>query len=149
MDAVLEPEYERVYTMTDYYDGPRKGIADFEGRPHLYEAEWDDVQLISRPDQVSSLLFGRKAHFEQLAAGPELLMKQDQFQQGKRGARRFTALRVTSRPDGNPVKRHVVHRNQERVRFRGRIANAAIPSRQEPIPDHLLRLLRVPGNPTQ
>lgn len=28
--------------MTDYYDGPRKGIADFEGRPHLYESEWDD-----------------------------------------------------------------------------------------------------------
>lgn len=29
--------------MTDYYDGPRKGIADFEGRPHLYESEWDDL----------------------------------------------------------------------------------------------------------
>ena len=42
MDAVLEPDYERVHTMTDYYDGPRKGIADFGGRPHLYESEWDD-----------------------------------------------------------------------------------------------------------
>jgi len=29
--------------MNDYYDGPRKGIADFEGRPHLYEAEWNDL----------------------------------------------------------------------------------------------------------
>jgi hypothetical protein len=39
---MLEPGYERVHTMTDYYDGPRKGIADFEGRPHFYESEWDD-----------------------------------------------------------------------------------------------------------
>lgn len=29
--------------MTEYYDDPRKGIADFEGRPHLYESEWDDL----------------------------------------------------------------------------------------------------------
>src|SRR5688572_27222106 len=34
--------YEKVYTVTDYYDGPRGGIADFEGRPHLYASEWDD-----------------------------------------------------------------------------------------------------------
>lgn len=35
--------YERVYTMTDYYDGPRRGIADFDGRPHLYEARFEDA----------------------------------------------------------------------------------------------------------
>lgn len=28
--------------MTDYYDGPRRGIADFRGRPHAYHAEFDD-----------------------------------------------------------------------------------------------------------
>ena len=39
---MLEAGYERVHTMTDYYDGPRRGIADFEGRPHLYESEWAD-----------------------------------------------------------------------------------------------------------
>ena len=38
----LGPGYERVHTMTDYYDGPRRGIADFDGRPHLYESKWDD-----------------------------------------------------------------------------------------------------------
>jgi hypothetical protein len=27
---------ERVYTMTDYYDGPRAGIADFHGVAHRY-----------------------------------------------------------------------------------------------------------------
>jgi hypothetical protein len=40
---MLEPGYERVHTVTDYYDGPRKGIADLDGRPHLYESEWDDL----------------------------------------------------------------------------------------------------------
>ena len=38
---MLETGYEPVHTVTDYYDGPRKGIADFEGSPHFYEAESD------------------------------------------------------------------------------------------------------------
>ena len=38
----MEPDHDRVYTVTDYWDGPRKGIADFEGRPHLYVSDWDD-----------------------------------------------------------------------------------------------------------
>jgi hypothetical protein len=29
--------------MTDYYDGPRKGLANFMGRPHLYESQWKDI----------------------------------------------------------------------------------------------------------
>jgi hypothetical protein len=40
---LLDSGYERVYTMTDYYDGPRRGIADFNGSPHFYESEWDDL----------------------------------------------------------------------------------------------------------
>jgi hypothetical protein len=39
---MLKPGYERVHTMTDYHDGPRRGIADYGGKPHLYESEWDD-----------------------------------------------------------------------------------------------------------
>ena len=35
--------FERVHTMTDYYDGPRGGVAEFGGIPHLYENEWDDA----------------------------------------------------------------------------------------------------------
>lgn len=34
-------EFERVHTMEDYYDGPRRGIANFRGAPHLYESERD------------------------------------------------------------------------------------------------------------
>lgn len=28
--------------MTDYYDGPRGGVADFEGRPHAYAALFNE-----------------------------------------------------------------------------------------------------------
>jgi hypothetical protein len=31
---------ELVHTMTDWYDGPRRGVADFEGKPHYYECPW-------------------------------------------------------------------------------------------------------------
>ncbi len=33
---------ERVYTMTDYYDGPRGGIADYHDVPHLYDSLWPE-----------------------------------------------------------------------------------------------------------
>lgn len=33
--------FERVYTMPDYYDGPRTGIASFGGEPHLYTSPFD------------------------------------------------------------------------------------------------------------
>jgi hypothetical protein len=29
--------------MTDYYDGPRRGIADYRGRLRLYESRWSDI----------------------------------------------------------------------------------------------------------
>ena len=32
---------DRVYTVNDYYDGLRLGIADVDGVPHIYEAEFD------------------------------------------------------------------------------------------------------------
>lgn len=56
----MEPQFERVYTVTDYYDGPRGGVADFMGEPHRYRsvyldsATWDpdedrfELQPISR-----------------------------------------------------------------------------------------------------
>ena len=33
---------ERVYTVDDYYDGPRRGIADYGGSPHLYRSLYLD-----------------------------------------------------------------------------------------------------------
>jgi hypothetical protein len=34
--------FERVYTVLDYYDGPRSGIAAVAGKPHYYHCEWND-----------------------------------------------------------------------------------------------------------
>lgn len=36
-------EFERVFTMTDYYDGPRGGIAQVGGQPHAYDSLFLDV----------------------------------------------------------------------------------------------------------
>jgi hypothetical protein len=33
--------FERVYTVHDYFDGPRSGVADYLGRPHHYSCDWD------------------------------------------------------------------------------------------------------------
>ncbi len=35
-------KFEPVFTVTDFYDGPRRGVASFEGAPHFYDSEWDD-----------------------------------------------------------------------------------------------------------
>lgn len=43
-EAGLNSSFERVYTMTDYYDGPRGGIASFRGRPHVYESMFADAR---------------------------------------------------------------------------------------------------------
>src|SRR5215470_18908524 len=32
---------DRVLTINEYYDGPRLGIAELNGVPHIYEAEFD------------------------------------------------------------------------------------------------------------
>ena len=36
--------FERVYTVNEYYDGPRLGVADFGGRPHVYRSVYLDYQ---------------------------------------------------------------------------------------------------------
>src|SRR5258708_2878617 len=41
----LKCGYERVFTVSDYYDGPRQGIADFHGKPHFYECIFDKVKV--------------------------------------------------------------------------------------------------------
>lgn len=36
--------FERVYTVWDYYDGPRSGIANLLGVAHAYSCKWDDSE---------------------------------------------------------------------------------------------------------
>jgi hypothetical protein len=35
--------WEHVYTINLYYDGPRLGVADFRGKPHVYESQFSDM----------------------------------------------------------------------------------------------------------
>jgi len=41
-DPKLEPGHEIVFTISDYYDGPIKGIANYQGKPHFYECIFDE-----------------------------------------------------------------------------------------------------------
>jgi hypothetical protein len=34
--------FEPVFTVTDYYDGPRQGIANYSGAPHYYDCVFSD-----------------------------------------------------------------------------------------------------------
>lgn len=38
-----EAGYETVYTVFDYWDGPRRGLADWGGKPHLYQCVFDEA----------------------------------------------------------------------------------------------------------
>jgi hypothetical protein len=40
--GVNQVKFEVVHTVPDWYDGPRGGIADYDGVPHLFESEWSD-----------------------------------------------------------------------------------------------------------
>lgn len=42
--------FEPVYTMPDWYDGPRGGVASFNGKPHVYVSCWNDID--SREEDV-------------------------------------------------------------------------------------------------
>jgi hypothetical protein len=37
-----ESGFEKVFTVTDYYDGPRQGIANYTGSPHYYDCVFSD-----------------------------------------------------------------------------------------------------------
>jgi hypothetical protein len=54
----MKENYESVYTVTYYYDGPRGGIADFHGKPHVYSSvfdetadDWSDAFLLQPIDE--------------------------------------------------------------------------------------------------
>lgn len=49
---------EEVYFVIDYWDGPRKGVADYRGTPYYFRAvfdekrdEWSDVFILTPLDQ--------------------------------------------------------------------------------------------------
>jgi hypothetical protein len=36
--------FEHVYTVWDYWDGPRSGLANLFGEAHAYSCKWDEVE---------------------------------------------------------------------------------------------------------
>jgi len=34
---------EQVYVENEWYDGPRSGVADIDGRPHRFVSQWDET----------------------------------------------------------------------------------------------------------
>ena len=44
MDEDRAMGWQRVHTVHDYYDGPIFGIADYGGKPHVYNAEWNSSE---------------------------------------------------------------------------------------------------------
>ena len=57
-----KPGYEAVFTVAEYYDGPRGGLANFHGIPHIYECIFDE-QRNAYSDS-----------FHLMPVGPEILM---------------------------------------------------------------------------
>ena len=54
----MNEEYEVVFNMTDYWDGPRAGVANFMGRPHFYQSlfdekadDWSDTFVLTPIDE--------------------------------------------------------------------------------------------------
>jgi hypothetical protein len=57
----LKSGYEEVFTVTDFYDGPRQGIANCDGQPRFYECISDETlvaeQRLFRLISISSQTF--------------------------------------------------------------------------------------------
>ncbi len=61
--TMLSGGFDIVHSVLDYYDGPRSGVADFGGVPHVYECDWSDEAddysdiylLVPLPEEVFKL----------------------------------------------------------------------------------------------
>ena len=36
--------FDTVHAVWEYYDGPRTGIADFQGKPHYFSCDWEESE---------------------------------------------------------------------------------------------------------
>jgi hypothetical protein len=43
MSVDAKSDWETVFTVHDYYDGPKNGIASYRGTPHAYKCDWDQA----------------------------------------------------------------------------------------------------------
>src|ERR1700720_1400208 len=64
--ATSNPDYETVFTVQDYHDGPRSGVANFHGLPHVYTCVFDN-----KNDEYSDLYVLTPIHQEAFKAALE------------------------------------------------------------------------------
>lgn len=55
-------KYESVLSVSEYYDGPKEGIARYCGKPYFYKCVWDDVQDGYSSKFILSPLDGKEVH---------------------------------------------------------------------------------------
>lgn len=78
----MNDDYEVVHTVTDYWGGPRRGIANYKGVPHFYESlfdekadDWSDTFLLTPMDEET---------FELVLEGWEIWTRWEQaYQRGE------------------------------------------------------------------
>ena len=98
----MEPGFERVYAVRDWYDGPRDGAADYLGRPHRFRSlyleneRWD-------PDEDRFELTPLPAHVL-----PWMVEAHELWQ------RYLVALRAGSAPELPPDSPGVLPEDRER-----------------------------------
>jgi hypothetical protein len=71
-------EFEKVIEISDYYDGPREGLANFQGQPHRFKSRMldvygndDTVDLFDlTPVQATSTKVVAYADFRRTGSGP-------------------------------------------------------------------------------
>ena len=118
---------EPVHTIYDYFDQPLRGIADFEGKPHHYEREFDetadDFTDVFRLTPISESIF--KLAMEKWQIWSRWLVA---FQAGTTTIDSHPAL-PAERPRYEELQRlvdeHIANARTHMIRARGRFAVSA------------------------
>jgi hypothetical protein len=124
--------YERVHIVWDYYDCPREGIADFQGRPHLYKCQfskadddWTDLYWLMQIDEETFALakerneiFVRwKAEFRRgtvtLDTHPARPLERTRYER----LQSILGERLNLKPENSVTKRALFDRGFERVEW--------------------------------
>lgn len=87
----MPTEFERVFTVTNFHDRPRAGIANYRGAPHAFVCEFDDQQ-----DEYSNVHRLKPIDGEVLSLALEKwdiwLRREAAFRRGEIGLDSHTAL---------------------------------------------------------
>ena len=88
----MDSQFERVYTIEDWYDGPRAGVADFRGVPHFYRSVYLDSSEWNSDEDRFELTPLSKELFDWMLEADALFQRWDT-------ARRTRAVAADPAPD--------------------------------------------------